>query len=96
MQFGWFANIKKIKRQKDLKILARYDKDTEKNVRTWQKEIKNVRKFDNSGAVISIEDREEVLISLIKSNVTLLIRDKAFADVMARLFLAAYEKAEAI
>ena len=39
---------------------------------------------------------KEVMIGLIKSNVTLLIRDKAFVEVMRRMFLATYEQAESI
>ena len=45
---------------------------------------------------ISIQDDEEVMLGLIKNNTTLLLRDKAFAKIMKKLFLEAYTKAKKI
>lgn len=87
---------KNLKKGQDRKTLARYDSETKKNISRWIKVDKNIRKFPNEGAVLSVIDDEEVLIGLIKKNTTLLIRDKAFAKVLRRLFLAAYDKAEKI
>lgn len=85
-----------IKKGRDTKVLARYDAETEKNVCEWAKEFRNVRKIKNEGVALSIEDGEEVMIALIKSDVSLLIRDRAFAKIMKTLFLAAYDKAEPV
>ena len=41
-------------------------------------------------------DDEEVMIALIKSDTTLLIRDKPFAKLMKKMFLATYNQAEQI
>ena len=45
---------------------------------------------------MGVLDDQGVLIGLIKKNTTLLIRDEAFAKMMKRLFLAAYDKADKI
>ena len=79
------------------KNLVRYDDETEKNVKRWLKiGRKNTRKFDNEGVAMAVHDDEEVLISLINSNMTLLVRDKAFAKVMKQLFEDSYKNAEVI
>ena len=39
-----------------------------------------------------MHDNEEILIGLIKSNTTLLIRDKAFTKLMKELFLAKWNE----
>lgn len=45
-----------------------------------------MRKFDNEGVAMSIIDEKEVMICLINSNATLLLRDQAFAKVMKKCF----------
>lgn len=75
----------------DLRMLSRYDKETKRDVDDWLKINKNVRKIENEGVAFAVNDDKEVLIGLIRNNVTLLIRDKAFAKVMKKLFLAYYE-----
>jgi sugar-specific transcriptional regulator TrmB len=85
-----------IKKGMDIKNLVRFDEETKKDVKDWMKIHKNFKQFDNEGVAMSIVDNEEIMIALIKSNATLLIKDKAFVDVMRRLFLAAYEKADKI
>ncbi len=87
---------KKMKQGIDARDLVRYDKETEKNVKDWLKVSKNIRRIDNEGVAMSILDDEEVMIALIKSNVTLLIKDKPFAKIMKQMFLATYDKAEEI
>ncbi len=86
----------KLKKGHDIKELVRYDEETTENVKDWVKISKNIKKIDNEGVALSVIDDEEVMISLIKSNVTLLIRDKPFAKIMKKMFLATYEKAEKI
>jgi sugar-specific transcriptional regulator TrmB len=84
-----------LKKGVDVKVLARYDDETKKDVKKWMKINKNIKEFDNSGVAFSIGD-EETMISLIKSNVTLLIRDKAFVEVMRKMFLETYKNAEKV
>ncbi len=85
-----------IRKGVDKRELVRYDKETEKNVDKWLKVQKNIRKFQNEGVAISIEDDEEVLIGLIKKNTTLLIRDASLTKIMKQLFLEAYKNAERV
>ncbi len=93
----WVENMKKnIKKGLDMKDLVRYDGETKKNVDDWLKISKNIRKFGNDGVAMSIKDDEEIMISLIKSNVTMLIRDKPFVKIMKKLFLETYKNAEKI
>ena len=60
-----------IKKGAILKDLVRYDKETEKNVKKSLQIHKNIRKIKNNGIAISIIDDKAIMISLIKSNVTL-------------------------
>jgi sugar-specific transcriptional regulator TrmB len=93
----WEAKFKdEVKRGVDNRVLARYDKETAESIKKWIKVgRKKVRKFENKGAVISVVD-DEVLITFINKNCTLLIRDEAFADIISKMFLDSYEKAEEI
>ena len=77
------------------RTLVRYDKETEKNVRKWLRIDKNLRELENDGVAMDIRD-EEVLISLIKSNITLLVRDKPFVNLMKKLFLETYHNSKPI
>ncbi len=85
-----------IKKGKDLKSLTRYDEETKNNIKKWIKIDKNIHQFHNEGVALSITDDDEVMLGLIKSNVTLLIKDKPFAKVMKQLFLDSYNAAELI
>lgn len=93
----WVESVRKVlKKGVNQRFLVRYDEETKKNVHDWLKVHKNIKKFENEGIALSVVDDEEVMIALIKSDVTLLIRNKAFAKMMKKLYLAAYEKAEKI
>jgi len=93
----WARDIEgHLKKGKDVRSLTRYDNETEKDVKKWLKINKNIRKFENEGVAMAIIDDEEVMMALIKSNVTMLIRDKAFIKVMKQLFLNSYENAEKV
>jgi sugar-specific transcriptional regulator TrmB len=93
-------SLKKYKRQVkkgiDVKTLTRYDEETKKNVDERSKIDKSIRVMENSGFACSIIDDKEVLLGLIKNNTTILIRDEAFAKIMKRMFLSAYNSAEKI
>lgn len=80
-----------LKKKIDLKSLVRKEKETEKNIKEWKKVTKNIKEIKNSGVAIDITETH-VLISLIKSNVTALIQDKAFSQIMKDLFLAKYNQ----
>lgn len=80
----------------DLRTLSRYDEETKKDVDEWLKIKKNLRRLENEGVAMSIIDDKEVMISLIRSNVTLLVKDKAFTKIMKKMFLETYNNAEKI
>ena len=68
-----------------VKELVRCSKETEKSIRRWLKIHKDIRCIPNEGVAISVRDEKMVLIALIKSNASILIRDKAFAKLMGLL-----------
>lgn len=76
----------------DYKVIGRFDKETENNIKQWKKVTTNIKPIENNGVTISIIDDEEIMIGLIKSNTSMLIRDKAFAQLMKTLFINYYEK----
>lgn len=75
----------------DYKVLARMDKETSINIEKWKPYIKNMKPIPNKGVAMQITDNKELMIILIKSNVTLLIRDKAFISMLKMFFLKYYE-----
>lgn len=82
-----------MKRGVQQKSLARYDDETKENVQKWMEINPHYREFDNDGVALSVND-DSVMIALINQNTTLLIQDKAFVDVMKRLFEATYRQAD--
>lgn len=92
----WLREQKeRLKQGIDARSLARYDKETKENVDKFMKINPNVKSYNTKDVVLSIID-SEVMIGLIKSNTTLLIRDEEFVKVMKDFFLAEYEKAKKI
>ncbi len=87
-----------IKKGIKTKTLARYDEETKKNVQKWMELDPNFRKFENNGIAININEAA-VLISMIppkNPSAIIVINNKNFADIMKRLFEAAYDEAEQI
>jgi sugar-specific transcriptional regulator TrmB len=82
-----------LKKGVDIKVLTRYDKETEKSVDKWLKVNPNIKKTRNTGVAIDIAE-EQVIIAMIKSNVILSIKDKSFIEMMKNLFLNMYKNAE--
>lgn len=80
----------RIKKGIDVKHIGLFSKDTEKAIKEWKTVNKEIKPIQNDGVAISIVDDEEVMIALIKSNTTMLIRDKAFAKIMKQLFIKYY------
>jgi sugar-specific transcriptional regulator TrmB len=74
----------------DRKDLTRFSKETEKAISEWKTITKEIKPIENDGIAMSIVDDEQVMIGLIKSNTTMLIRDKAFAKLMRQLYTKYY------
>lgn len=90
----WIRDTKeKIKKKIDVKTLARFDDETKKDVEKWKEINPNIKKIENKGIAMSIKDNA-ALISLIKSNTTILITDDAFCNIIKELFLAKYNTSE--
>lgn len=87
--------IEEIKRGVEVKILVRYDEKTKQNVKKWLRHTKEIKAYPNKGVALWIAD-DFVLIALIKSNATVLIRDKAFISLMKKLFEDSYKNAKNI
>lgn len=97
IRLEWIRSRKDDLKEKIKRLdLVRYDNETEKNVKEWLRIDKNIRKINNEGIAMSIIDDCEVMIALIKSDVTLLIKDKPFAKIMKKMFEETYKSAEEI
>jgi len=81
---------KAISNNVDVKVLSRNDNDTKDNLKQWLTVTKNIKEIKNTGVGIDIVDENETMIVLIKSNTTLLIKDKIFTTMMKELFLNYY------
>jgi sugar-specific transcriptional regulator TrmB len=84
-----------LKRGVSVKSLARYDDETKTAVQKWLGVHSNIRKFDNKGVAIDIRD-SEIVITLIKSNVILSIKDETLVDVFKRMFTETYKAAQEV
>ena len=78
----------------DKKVIGKIDSESQKSVKEWKKVMKNIKPIENDGVAMSIVDDEQVMIGLIKSNTTMLIKDKAFAKIMRQLFEGYYDNTE--
>lgn len=87
--------IEKKKDGVDVRTLTRYTDETKSSVQQWLAVQKQIRAFENEGVACALSDGG-VVIGLLKSNTTVVIRDQAFTSVMKRLFLAAYNQAPEI
>lgn len=85
-----------LKKGIEIKELVRIDKETIKDVKKWLKVHKKIKEISNEGVAISIRDDAAILISLIKSNIIVLIRDKPFVKLMRELFEKYYSQAKKI
>jgi len=93
----WIGVVERARKKGlDVKNLVRYDNETKKSVDQWLKINKKIKKINNEGIALSIQDDAEVMIGLLKSNVTLLIKDKPFAKIMKTLFNETYKNSEEI
>jgi sugar-specific transcriptional regulator TrmB len=91
----WIKNTKdKISGGIDTKTIGKFDLESKKSIKQWKKTLKEIKPIENDGVAMSIIDDEEVMIGLIKSNTTMLVRDKAFAKIMRQVFTKYYENTE--
>jgi len=79
----------------DSKTLMRNSEETKKNIKKWLKVTPHIRKIENKGVAIGI-DESGVLIVLLNNNMSLLIKDKAFGEMMGVLFRNTYKNAEKV
>jgi len=78
-----------------VKELVRVDKETEKNIRKWKRLHRVMRVIPNQGVAVSIRD-SSIMLTLINSNVQVLIRDKAFIQLMKNLFEVYWNQAKSV
>jgi sugar-specific transcriptional regulator TrmB len=76
--------------------LVRYDKETKANVQKWLTIMPDIRALPNDGVAAVISDDKTVLLTLIKNNVSILIKDEAFAKLFAKMFRETYKNAKKI
>jgi len=87
---------KRIKRGIALKELVNKEQENPKELEKLKKVNKQVRAIRNNGVAIAIQDDEEVLIALIKSNMSLLVKDRSFAEMMKKMFEETYKSAGSV
>jgi sugar-specific transcriptional regulator TrmB len=83
----WMRLVKnRIRRGVDFKSLGPLKEETKENIRKWLSIGAEIREFPNEGVAIDIIDEKQVVIGLIKSDITLVINDEAFCKMMKSLF----------
>ncbi len=80
----------------DFKILTRYDEETEEDVAKWLDITEDIREIENEGVAMAIIDDEVLFLGLIKSETSLVIRDKPLIKMIKNLFLSKWEKSDEI
>jgi len=89
---SWVRDLKlQVKRGVEVKNLVRVGGEVEVNLKKWRKFNSNIREIENSGVAMFCVDDKAVLISLIKSNVSFLVKDKNFVDLIGVLFKSYYD-----
>ncbi|MBS3074866.1 TrmB family transcriptional regulator [Candidatus Pacearchaeota archaeon] len=93
----WIKGYKsKLRKKIDIKNLVRYDEKTKKNVMKWKNVLPEIKAIENEGVVMSLIDDHYVMIGLITSNCTIVIKNEALCKILKKMYLATYEKAEVI
>jgi len=91
-KFDWAKSVKnKLSNGVVVRNLVRLSVETEKNFKKWEKVNPEMKFFENEGVVMSLRDNEEVLFSLINSNVSFLVKDRAFCSFLGKVFDFYYE-----
>ncbi len=93
----WVQGYKnKLKKKVDIKNLVRFDETTKKNVMKWKDVLPEIKAIENEGVLMSLIDDHYVMIGLITSNCTVVIKNEALCKILKKMYLATYEKAEVI
>ena len=93
----WIKGYKsKLKKKIDIKNLVRFDEKTKKNVLKWKDVLPEIRAIENDGVLMSLIDDNYVMLGLITSNCTIVIKNEALCKILKKMYLATYEKAEVI
>jgi sugar-specific transcriptional regulator TrmB len=93
----WIQGYKsKLKKKVDIKNLVRFDEQTKKNVMKWKDVLPEIKAIENEGVLMSLIDDHYVMIGLITSNCTVVIKNEALCKILKKMYLATYEKAEVI
>ncbi len=93
----WISGYKKkLKKKVDIKNMVRLDEDTIKNVMKWKKVLPEMKAIENEGVLMSLIDDHYVMLGLITSNSTIVIKNEALCKLLKKMYLATYEKAEVI
>jgi sugar-specific transcriptional regulator TrmB len=83
---------------KKYKVLANVTESTSTSISRWRKVFGKrdiMRKFNQDSIAMTIEDKE-LWVALTESNTLLIVRDKAFIDVMKRFFDSTWETSDKI
>jgi sugar-specific transcriptional regulator TrmB len=89
---AWARNDRlALKRGVDVRTIGPLNDITREQLRNWLKVDKNIKNFPNSGCPVGIVDDEYVFIGLINSDITVMIKDRAFVELMKNLFLTAWK-----
>jgi len=93
----WIHGYKnKLKKKVDIKNLVRFDEKTRRNVMKWKDVLPEIKAIENEGILMSLIDDHYVMIGLITSNCTIVIKNEALCKILKKMYLATYEKAEVI
>ncbi|MDD5331784.1 MAG: helix-turn-helix domain-containing protein [Candidatus Nanoarchaeia archaeon] len=83
--------IKEYKHKKiDYRVIGRFDEETKENIEKWKKIHFNIQPIENEGVAMSLVDEDLLMITMIKSNTSILIRDKPFIKIMKEFFITYY------
>jgi len=84
-----------IKKGIKYKTLVRLSPETKDNIKKWLKLDKEHKVVENDGIAMSITEHE-LLIVLIKQNISLLIKDSSLTKIMKQMFEALYDRKDYI
>lgn len=93
----WIRDLVMAKKKRvDVKILTRYDDETKTNVKRWLRYTKNIKKIPNKGVAVAIIDDKFMFITMINSNITIIVHDKATIALFKELFENYYKNTSSV
>lgn len=81
----------RVKRGVEHKIMGRVAPDSIENIKHWQKAGQTIKQLDFDNVALGIDDKQ-VLLVLVKKNISMLIRDDSFIKLMKEFYDYTYEK----